>query len=338
MDCSCLWTSRPDDYRRAFSLVPEYLRAGEDVVSLSEYSQVLGRRFRALKLWASWKHLGTSGFARLVEQNDDVAAHLAALDGDRAHTHGALRPPDAGGGDDEVRRAARGVAAVDAGDEVALGLDLGRVGVVAGRERALGGAGARGGGVVHVVALDEEVEAGRERRDLDGDLVVGVVRAPGDRRRGGGTGLLHAGRVGRGDVAERPAPVVHDHGLAENFRELAAEIAHECVGARASGEIADGGDLTLGIGGLRLRADPDATVVTTPADFHRLFPGTGGALYGRASHGWMASFRRPGARTRIPGLYLAGGSVHPGPGVPLSTLSGRLAASKAIADLASTGR
>ncbi len=36
------------------------------------------RRFRALKLWASWKHLGTRGLGRLVEMNDDVAAYLAA--------------------------------------------------------------------------------------------------------------------------------------------------------------------------------------------------------------------------------------------------------------------
>ena len=67
-------------------------------------------------------------------------------------------------------------------------------------------------------------------------------------------------------------------------------------------------------------------VATTPRDFERLFPATGGALYGQASHGWKASFDRPGARTRIPGLYLAGGSVHPGAGVPMATLSGRLAA------------
>jgi hypothetical protein len=46
-------------------------------------------------------------------------------------------------------------------------------------------------------------------------------------------------------------------------------------------------------------------VPTTPEQFHRLFPATGGALYGRASHGWTASFQRPGSRTRIPGLYLA---------------------------------
>ena len=86
-----------------------------------------------------------------------------------------------------------------------------------------------------------------------------------------------------------------------------------------------------------LRLHPTAPpVVTTPAGFNQLFPATGGALYGQATHGPMASFARPGSRTAIPGLYLAGGSVHPGAGVPMATLSGRLAASRVMADLGST--
>ena len=80
------------------------------------------------------------------------------------------------------------------------------------------------------------------------------------------------------------------------------------------------------------------TWVTHPADFERLFPGTGGSLYGPASHGWMASFRRPAARSTVPGLYLAGGSSHPGPGVPMAAISGRLAAASILADRVSIGR
>ncbi len=90
--------------------------------------------------------------------------------------------------------------------------------------------------------------------------------------------------------------------------------------------------------GLKLELQPERRLVTTPAHFHGLFPGTGGALYGAASHGWTASFRRPGARSRIPGLYLAGGSTHPGPGLPMATLSGRLAAQQVVADLTSARR
>ncbi len=81
-----------------------------------------------------------------------------------------------------------------------------------------------------------------------------------------------------------------------------------------------------------------AASVTTPDRFEKLFPGTGGALYGQAVHGSMATFRRPGARTRIPGLYLAGGAAHPGAGVPMAALSGRLAAAALLADGISTSR
>ncbi len=95
---------------------------------------------------------------------------------------------------------------------------------------------------------------------------------------------------------------------------------------------------TLARSGLRLTMQPDMSTITQPADFERLFPATGGALYGMASHGWRASFRRPSALSKIPGLYLVGGSVHPGPGVPMAAMSGRLAASRIMQDLASTRR
>ncbi len=89
--------------------------------------------------------------------------------------------------------------------------------------------------------------------------------------------------------------------------------------------------------GLRVERTPERMVTTTPTDFEALFPATGGALYGAASHGSMATFRRPTAISRLPGLYLASGSAHPGPGVPMAALSGRLAAAAVKAGRGSTG-
>lgn len=86
--------------------------------------------------------------------------------------------------------------------------------------------------------------------------------------------------------------------------------------------------------GLHIEPQDDATATTTPTDFEELFPGSGGALYGRASHGWRSSFERPGARTRLPNLYLAGASTHPGPGVPMVAVSGQLVALALLEDLA----
>ena len=95
---------------------------------------------------------------------------------------------------------------------------------------------------------------------------------------------------------------------------------------------------TLARYGLTIQRSPQTTQRTTPAEFHRLFPGSGGALYGMATHGWMSAFARSGAKTAIQGLYLAGGSVHPGPGVPMAALSGQLAAATLWAHLDSTSR
>jgi 1-hydroxycarotenoid 3,4-desaturase len=101
--------------------------------------------------------------------------------------------------------------------------------------------------------------------------------------------------------------------------------------------IADCGDRAFALlerCGLQVDRAPSNTVITSPNDFERLFPATGGALYGRASHGWMSAFARPDAASTLPGLYLAGGSAHPGPGVPMAALSGRLAAARLMQDRA----
>jgi 1-hydroxycarotenoid 3,4-desaturase len=86
--------------------------------------------------------------------------------------------------------------------------------------------------------------------------------------------------------------------------------------------------------GLTIKHTDENSVATTPTGFHNLFPATGGALYGRANHGPFASFKRSGAASNLAGLYLAGGSVHPGPGVPMAAMSGRLAAARLLDDLA----
>ncbi|HSC03369.1 MAG TPA: aminotransferase class V-fold PLP-dependent enzyme [Solirubrobacteraceae bacterium] len=75
VDCSLLWTRRPDDFRRAFSLIPEYLRTpdAEDALSLSEYGPALGRRFRSLKLWAVLRCFGRSGLQRHIRNGVELA-------------------------------------------------------------------------------------------------------------------------------------------------------------------------------------------------------------------------------------------------------------------------
>ena len=90
--------------------------------------------------------------------------------------------------------------------------------------------------------------------------------------------------------------------------------------------------------GLKLQLTAHNHVRTDPRQFHQRFPATGGALYGQATHGWMSAFARAGATTAVPGLFLAGGSVHPGPGVPMAALSGLQAAAALMASPALTRR
>lgn len=89
--------------------------------------------------------------------------------------------------------------------------------------------------------------------------------------------------------------------------------------------------------GAGLELKPTALSLTTPRDFARLSPSSGGALYGPASHGLGAAFARPASKTAVPGLYAVGGSVHPGAGVPMAALSSAICARAMADDLGLTG-
>jgi 1-hydroxycarotenoid 3,4-desaturase len=91
----------------------------------------------------------------------------------------------------------------------------------------------------------------------------------------------------------------------------------------------------LGLMGLTFSPPPGPEALTRPKDLAARFPASLGAIYGESPEGTLAAFRRPVARTALPGLYLAGGGVHPGAGVPMALLSGKQAAQQALMDLTS---
>jgi aromatic-L-amino-acid/L-tryptophan decarboxylase len=73
VDCSLVWSRRPEALRAAFSLVPEYLRTSEEVESIAEYGLALGRRFRSLKLWAVLRCYGRDGLQRMIREHVRLA-------------------------------------------------------------------------------------------------------------------------------------------------------------------------------------------------------------------------------------------------------------------------
>jgi 1-hydroxycarotenoid 3,4-desaturase len=77
--------------------------------------------------------------------------------------------------------------------------------------------------------------------------------------------------------------------------------------------------------GLNFQVDLERRNLTTPKDFNKLFPATEGSLYGQSPHGMMATFQRPKSVTSVANLFLVGGGIHPGAGVPMATLSALLA-------------
>ena len=64
----------------------------------------------------------------------------------------------------------------------------------------------------------------------------------------------------------------------------------------------------------------------TPADLERETNSPGGAIYGTSSNGWRAAFLRPANRSPVTGLYLVGGSAHPGGGLPMVLMSAAITA------------
>src|SRR5205823_8804969 len=78
-DVGALLVKRRADLLGTFRRTPEYLRSSrpeDEPLHWYQYSLEGTRRFRALKLWLSWKHLGTEGLGRLVDRTDDLAQYL----------------------------------------------------------------------------------------------------------------------------------------------------------------------------------------------------------------------------------------------------------------------
>jgi len=88
LDCSALYTRRADLFKRAFSLVPEYLRTAEGereaVRDYMDYGVQLGRRFRALKLWMVIRAFGVNGLRERIREHIRIGQQFASwVDADR---------------------------------------------------------------------------------------------------------------------------------------------------------------------------------------------------------------------------------------------------------------
>ena len=88
--------------------------------------------------------------------------------------------------------------------------------------------------------------------------------------------------------------------------------------------------------GINFKNKPNLRDLTTPQTFEKLAPGADGSIYGLSPQRLFSTFQRPSGKTKVIGLYLAGGGVHPGPGLPMAALSGKHAAEMIKRDLALT--
>jgi aromatic-L-amino-acid decarboxylase len=78
MDCSALWTRRPEALHAAFSAHGDYLASSEGAIDLRDFGPALGRRFRALKLWAVMRCYGRQGLQGLIREHVRLASLFEA--------------------------------------------------------------------------------------------------------------------------------------------------------------------------------------------------------------------------------------------------------------------
>jgi phytoene desaturase len=138
------------------------------------------------------------------------------------------------------------------------------------------------------------------RPDDDHEAWFVLVNAPRHQATGNGA-ARPAGWVRRRGGTDWDAP-----GLADQYADLVLEVM-----ARR---------------GLDVRDRVVFREIRTPADLERATRSVGGSIYGTSSNGARAAFLRPANRSPVPGLFLVGGSAHPGGGLPLVGLSAQIVA------------
>lgn len=144
---------------------------------------------------------------------------------------------------------------------------------------------------------------------------------------------LESGRMAQDPTIYACVSAVTDPSQAPDGAENWFLLVNTPSGARLDGG-AEGRLLLdrLAARGVDLRDRVSWSDTITPIDFEARHRSPGGAIYGTSSNGRRAAFLRPGNRGAVRGLYLVGGSSHPGGGLPLVTMSARIVAAMIAAD------
>jgi phytoene desaturase len=280
-------------------------------------------------------------FATYAGADPRRAPAAFAVAGYAEHAFGAWHPR--GGLYELVRALVRRLEAL--GGELRLGTAVQRVVVRAGRAVGVDTAA----GVVEADAVVAAVDEATVRRSL---LPRPATRPLSERSlsglalllglRGRTAGLTHhLIRFPADYDAEFDDVFVHRRPPREPTLYVSAPVITESSGVPDGGEawfvltnapaVGDGADWAAAeeavLDRLGVRDRLEVAVRRTPGDLERETGAAGGAIYGAAPHGRLRGLLRPGSRVRgIEGLWLAGGTVHPGGGLPLVALGGRTVA------------